>query len=309
MKQRRGEIMKKVLLASGFIVVTVSVIFSAIFPARAYETAPQAYEAAPQDYEAAPQTYETAPQVAPVDQGQIEKILDATVLITLNAVDPENPSEMIISQGLGTLVKCDGDHLIITHDHWGRSLEHLDVARFWGRNSEMLLKLNTEAFKSLIHYRDGGTMVLMAPQELIPDERGNADSSLVYTVPPPSLDGVQKVEQGDIVLVAVRQPGEGQRVEILEAVVESLDPQFGIPSLTLRRLNGKSIEPGDSGGGVWLDGQLVASLWYRIKDRVRFTDSTGATTETLRLTDLSVAATPPAHEAAEPEHRGGRSGE
>ena len=300
--------MKKVLLASGFIVVTLSVIFSK-FPAGVFKAAPQADEAASQAQEAAPQAYETAPQAAPVDQSQIEKILDATVLITLNAFDPERPSEMIVSQGLGTLAECDGDHLIITHDHWGRSLEHLDVAQFWGRDSEMLLELNAEAFKSTIYYRDGGTMVLMAPQELMPEKTDRTDSSRVATVPVSGLDGAEKVEQGNIVLVAVRQPGGGQRVEILEAVVESLDPQFGLPSLTLRRLNGKSIEPGDSGGGVWLDGQLVASLWYRIKDRVLFTDSTGASTETLRLTDLSVAATPPAHQAVEPEHRGGGVGE
>jgi hypothetical protein len=29
-------------------------------------------------------------------------------------------------------------------------------------------------------------------------------------------------------------------------------------------LNGQAIEPGDSGGGVWLDGRFVGNLWTTV---------------------------------------------
>jgi hypothetical protein len=76
-------------------------------------------------------------------------------------------------------------------------------------------------------------------------------------------------------------------------VVESTETEYGLPSLMLRRVNGKAIEPGDSGGGIWLDGRLVGNMWYRVNARVQSADEDGSTVESLRTTNLAIAATHP----------------
>ena len=179
--------------------------------------------------------------------------------------------------------------------------------RILGAARELLLELGGTAFKNLIRYRDGGTMVLRAPAELV---QNAAVSSVVSLVPVADSNPGKVVVPGDIVLIAVRVPGDGHRVYTVMAVVESLQHQFGIPCLTLRRLNGKQIEPGDSGGGVWSEGRLVANLWYRIKHRVRSAGADGELAETMRLADVSVAAVPPAlQNATGSTVRGGESAE
>jgi hypothetical protein len=204
----------------------------------------------------------------------------------MHAPNPENASEISSARGLGTLVSHRGENVIITHDHWGEVLDILAYARLWSGDGELLLEMDGESLKELIRYRDGGTMILSVPQELIPDQRPTGNR-------PAELGSSQGVQVGDRVLVVVRRPETPHQVEVLEALVESVEAQLGLPSLTLRRLNGKLIEPGDSGGGVWVDGRLVGNLWYRMKHRVLSEDENGATVESLRLTDLAVAATHP----------------
>ena len=62
------------------------------------------------------------------------------------------------------------------------------------------------------------------------------------------------------------------------------------PVYTLRNLNGQSLQPGDSGGGVWHNGTLVANIWtvttkYSVVDAAGTVDPASET-----LTDRSNAA-------------------
>ena len=224
----------------------------------------------------------------------VKYILDATISITLHAPNPDNPAEVFSARGLSTVVYYKGRNVLITHDHWGDVLDQLAYARFWNRDNELLLELKGAEYQELIRYRDGGTLILSAPEGLIADQLPTLNNpAALPAIVPAALADEADVQVGDKVLAVVRDPGAPHRVEILEAVVESVEDQQGLPSLTLRRENGKPIEPGDSGGGVWCGGRLVGNMWYRVKHRVVSAGEDGESTESLRLTDLAVAATHP----------------
>ncbi len=38
--------------------------------------------------------------------------------------------------------------------------------------------------------------------------------------------------------------------------------------IEMRSLDGSSIEPGDSGGGIWIEGRLVGNLWSTVREDV-----------------------------------------
>lgn len=224
----------------------------------------------------------------------VKTILDGTISITLHAPNPDNPAEIFSARGLSTVVVIDGENVLVTHDHWGGVLDNLAYARIWTRDNELLLELSAEGFRDLIQYRDGGTLILSTPEGLIPDQLPTLNNpAALPAIVPAALEESKVLEIGDSVRVVVRQPESPHRVEIVDAVVETVETEYGLPSLTLRRLNGKEIEPGDSGGGIWLNGKLVGNLWYRVKNRVQSTDENGSVTESLRLTDLAIAATYP----------------
>jgi hypothetical protein len=228
----------------------------------------------------------------------VKYILDATISITLHAPNPDNPAEVFSARGLSTVAYYQGEDVLITHDHWGEVLDQLAYARFWSRDNALLLELDGAAYKELIRYRDGGTTVLSVPEGLIADQLPTLNNpAAMPAIVPAALADEADVQVGDKVLAVVRDPKAPHRVEILEAVVESVEDQQGLPSLTLRRENGKPIEPGDSGGGVWYNGRLVGNMWYRVKHRVVSANEDGTTSESLRLTDLSVAASHPLNAA------------
>jgi hypothetical protein len=238
-------------------------------------------------------TGESAREIAPVYES-VQTVLDATISTTLHATNPDNPAEVYSARGLSTIVYYHGENLLITNDHWGEVLDRLAYARFWSRDNALLLELNGAAFKALIRYRDGGTMILRAPEELIADQLPtlNNPAALLATIPA-ALVGQAEVHVGDKVLAVVRDPDTPHGLEIVEAAVVSVGDQYGPRSLILHRENGKPIEPGDSGGGVWYNGQLVGNIWYRVKSRVVSADEDGAVHESLRMTDLAVAASQP----------------
>jgi hypothetical protein len=113
-----------------------------------------------------------------VDDRVAQQFLEATLRITLYAplTDAQgNPQyveenerqvlQLNASEGLGTLANQAGDLLIVTHDHWQMTPD-LWLVQFHSPANELLLELSGEEFQQLIRYRDGGTMLLTAPQAL-----------------------------------------------------------------------------------------------------------------------------------------------
>jgi hypothetical protein len=113
-------------------------------------------------------------------------------------------------------------------------------------------------FKRLIQSRDGGTMILVAPKELVAIRQ----SETAF------LSGhhseTQELTEGDVVNLVYRQRDGQAGVSIMEAIVESKGEKQGNLVLRLRGPDGMPIISGDSGGGVWFQGEVVANMWTTI---------------------------------------------
>jgi len=158
----------------------------------------------------------------------------------------------IAGNGLGTVVDHAGHSLIITHDHWQHPMSELALVEFRDVENGLLLELDGQLFCQLIRHQDGGTMIIETPLEL---KQTNTDISL-------DLPGNGRaLSVGDVVQLTHQVSGDGSEIAILEARVESIIIEQGIPAYNLRTLDGHPIIHGDSGGGMWLNGQLVGNLW------------------------------------------------
>jgi hypothetical protein len=106
-------------------------------------------------------------------------------------------------------------------------------------------------FRKLLRFEDAGTMALDAPTSI--------------DLTPVSLGDSRKVTPGQVVLLARRQPGDTSKVEVIQATINAAEQYEARLPWRLETPNDPPMAPGDSGGGVWLDGQLVGNLWARHK--------------------------------------------
>jgi hypothetical protein len=216
------------------------------------------------------------------DPVQVERILEATVIITMIAPEceegPENdgplptpldehrdmarPERHVIAEGLGTLATADnGDLLIITHDHWSLLDSLLGTAQILDGRGQLLTEMPLWAFRDLIQYRDGATMLLSWPEGLAISRSADRADALAR------LTERSSVAVGDVVSLAHRQPGGQMGVSVTQAVVESVGENKGRPVLRLDCARGTVIAGGDSGGGVWHQGTVVGNLWMTIMEK------------------------------------------
>jgi hypothetical protein len=180
-------------------------------------------------------------------------------------------------EGLGTLANIDGEIMIITHDHWSVLENNLGTVQVRNATGQMLAETQLLSFKKRIQYHDGGTMILEAPKEIITGGMIN----LSWLTDNPA--GSQESASGDAVLKVYRRWDCDHCVSIMEAKVERTDTKLGQPIVRLQSSGGESIVPGDSGGGVWLDGNFVGNTWTTIMME-------GQQTGLRQQSDLSIAA-------------------
>lgn len=196
-----------------------------------------------------------------IDERARQQILAATVRITLIApltdnqgnpqtvmVDGQLAIQYVAGEGLGTVTRLGSDLVVVTHDHWTLLTPNLIKVQFHNVANELLLELSGDAFRQMIRYRDGGTMVLAAPGELNLDLKDEA------------LGDGRTIHKNDVLLIAFRQPQSGE-ISVAAMHVETLSDYQGQPVYRLTSLNGNSIVSGNSGGGVWANGQLVGNMW------------------------------------------------
>jgi hypothetical protein len=206
------------------------------------------------------QTRDIQAKGKPAEEGQ-EQILAASIQINMSlkigqAAGSSN-ERIVLASGLGSLIEEQGEMFIVTHNHWGELLQNFTTIEFRDAQNGLLVRMLGYEFKRLIRSQDAGTLILRAPEEIVPlrsqsATRGDAD----------------QLRSGDHVQVAFRQPGNRQRVDVLDAEVVSIGSYQGLPTVNLRSLSGQPITPGDSGGGVWLAGKLVGNSWMTIMNQV-----------------------------------------
>jgi hypothetical protein len=193
-----------------------------------------------------------------------QQVLEATVRITMYAPltdDQGNPQyvrengqramQLTVNEGLGTLARQGSDLLIITHDHWLLLTPDLRRVQFHNTADDLLLEVSGEQFLQLVRHRDGGTMVLAAPQVLaagrVPVVMGESSSA----------------GRDDIVYLAHRRPHDG-RVGVAAMLVQKTTVYNGQQVFRLTSLNGEVVLEGNSGGGILSNGLLVGNMWGTI---------------------------------------------
>lgn len=198
------------------------------------------------------------PQLAEVDQSEIEPL----------PIPPDEyrpiarPDMYVVAEGLGTVVKVNGRSLLITHDHWSQLAADLGDVQFRDAAGALLAEMDLYQFKRLILSHNGGRMVLSAPDAL-------QDLAIMPTKNSATAD--------DELLLVHRQEGQ--------VVVSSVQMvKTGLKDgVAVWRLQGRAVENGDSGGGVWVNGHLAATMWTTVMMENPVTGERQAT-------DLSVAA-------------------
>jgi hypothetical protein len=224
-----------------------------------------------------------------VDGNLQQQTLAATVRLTLFApltdaqgnlqyvtVDGQKALQYTVGEGLGTLTRNGQDVFVVTHDHWTLLTPNLAKVQFHNVSGELLLELSGEAFQQLVRYRDGGTLVLNAPDELV---------SRLTAVP---AGDSRSVSKNDFVYLAYRQPDSGA-VSVAVMVVKELSQYQGQPVYRLVSLDGASVVGGNSGGGAYVNGKLVGNMWTTTMER-QVLRATGEVVSGQMQTDLSLVA-------------------
>lgn len=202
-----------------------------------------------------------------IDADAQQQILAATIRITLIApltddagnpqyvmVDGQKAIQYTVGEGLGTMTRNGSDVFIVTHDHWTLLTPNLHKVQFHNVAGKLLLEVSGADFQQLIRYRDGGTMAL------------NVVNELMDGLTPVSAGSSQSAGKNSIVHLAYRQPHSGE-ISVAAMLVQELSSHQGQPVYRLVSLDGASIVSGNSGGGAFVNGQLVGNMWATTMER------------------------------------------
>jgi hypothetical protein len=218
----------------------------------------------------------TSVEARSIQGGEVDRaeILDASVQISTSIfLKPAGESQTnsktsgnkIIANGIGSLILDQGKTLLVTHNHWGEALQDASLVELRDADNGLLLRMFGFEFKEHTLFQDAGTMILEAPQELLashPAAVGMTDSGNLRV--PGKAGNAEMVKVGEMVQVTFRQGANRQQVGVLNAEVVAHDLFNSLAILQLRSLDGQPLMQGDSGGGVWFQGGLVANTWMTL---------------------------------------------
>lgn len=197
------------------------------------------------------------PQPIPAPNSQVEdELLERTVQIKmyspLPAEEPmskpeSDPQQYLVTHGLGSLVVWQGKYVVVTHNHWGDGLNQAEYVQIYDWQDKLLRTMGKDKFMSLILYSDPGTLVIYDPT--------------ATWVSAGHLGDEQSVVAGDIVTIAHQDLVNPGKVDLMQAEVVGLQNSDGLTVLGVVVMDNGKIIGGDSGGGVWMDGELIGNTW------------------------------------------------
>jgi hypothetical protein len=179
--------------------------------------------------------------------------------------------------GLASLVNEGPKQFILTHNHWGFSAQDLVGVELRNEANGSRLLLDGATFRSLICYRDKGTMILEAPEPLL-------------SIVPAALGDTARATVGDMVWLAANNPGSAGATRLVAARIEAIDREKAPGRVLLRVPEQAGVTLGDSGGGVWFNGKLIGNLWSIVAAQA---DEVGPYGSQLRLSNVVFAALQP----------------
>ena len=205
----------------------------------------------------------------------VNHIKQATILITMQAPAQQKNA---LAHGMATIVQSQGKSFLVTHNHWGDVLQDLTSVEFRTAGNKLILPIFGKEFRRLVFYQDAGTLALYLPE------------GWPVEMKPASVELGLRLKVGDTVQVAYREKPNRTTVAVLDATVQAVSKFEGLPIYELRSLDGQALQPGDSGGGVWYNGKLVANNWAVVKASTpKVTSGKNSTVQKI-LTDQSYAA-------------------
>jgi hypothetical protein len=230
-----------------------------------------------------PQATAGRQKTIPINQGTMQTVMEATIQIymypqdsldalgvapgqkSLNDAIAEGQVEYRYEMGLGTLVSSNDEIILITHDHWG-DLAALGMVQFRNAAGDPLFELNGDTFKKLIHYQDGGTMILGrdaagARSDYLSAFIAISQTKYNHTIRPAELGVDQPIQESQNLIIVRQGRNNSKAVELMVVNIEAVGERWGRLVYELRSLDGGDIMPGDSGGGLWFEGRLVGNMW------------------------------------------------
>jgi hypothetical protein len=181
---------------------------------------------------------------SPLSPTEAEKlqILSATVQVLVF------PSEGIeYERGIGTLFRYGSGTFILTHNHWSMLTVAAKV-EFRSYKNQLILTISGAEFLELVYYRDRGSLILKAPAAL--PSQGAV-----------TISGFPELTEGEQLTLVHRNSSDHDQLDIMTVKVPRVITGKGTSALNIIPLNQEEIIPGDSGGGLWHDGQLVGNMW------------------------------------------------
>jgi hypothetical protein len=216
------------------------------------------------------------PENVLIDEATRQAVLNATVKITflapkvdengqvkMNEVNGEKQIAYTGGTSLGTVVNRNGEIIIVTHDHWKLMDNPQAIVELANAQGELLLTLTGPEFGALISHRDGGTTILNMPASIAGQfQAANSDSAA-------------PVERNDVLTIAYRN--QDDTISVSAVVVSKIAEFGGLPLVELTSVDGEIVHTGNSGGGVWASGHLVANMWATILVQANGSDDVQAT--------------------------------
>jgi hypothetical protein len=191
----------------------------------------------------------------------------------VNVVNGQKQGAYTGGAGLGTVVNRNGEIIIVTHDHWKLIDNPQAIVELANAQGDLLLTLNGPEFGDLVSYRDGGTTIVNLP------------ASIAGHFAPGSSNSAVAMERNDVLVIAYRN--EDDSVSVEATVVSEINEYDGKELVEMTSVDGEIVNKGNSGGGVFVNGQLVANMWATVLVQDNGSDD-------VRPTEMSRAALLPA---------------
>lgn len=182
------------------------------------------------------------------------RILAASVHIRIEML---KDNRYVATAGLATAVAQRGHISLITHNHWNLDIHTIGHVTIRNASGALICRLHMPEFRQLIRYQSKSVMILDTNRDFKQD-----------LITPVQITAPVLPEIGATVQLVRQHPDshagliEPVRLVLNSAQVTAYSKREGLPviEITIRK-SGERLHLGDSGGGIWFNGQLIAQIW------------------------------------------------
>lgn len=153
------------------------------------------------------------------------------------------------AQGIATLITSNGHQKLVTHNHWGDYFDSNATATFYDAAGTLIFATSAKNLHSLRQFADDGMLIVTPFPEL---------SAHLTAVP---IHETADVSLGAALWVVHQISADVRGLQLTPVVVNEYAYFADYSVVTLQSTDGTAIIPGDSGGGLFANGQLLGNMW------------------------------------------------